>query len=141
MLFIAKLNSCSAVEHGLYVWNEIIVKKCKASQIAIIAHSYGGLVTMEILLDAANQSKELKRIKSICLTDAIFFENCFDDIGFYIPTRNWVVSLNPLDEWISKLSKQNGKYPELKVSAGTLEHERTSYSAMFSVLKFVSDHF
>ena len=41
-------GSSSPEEHGVYVW-EHFVKKAKAKEVYIVAHSYGGAVTISMV--------------------------------------------------------------------------------------------
>lgn len=61
-------HSSSAEEHALYVW-ETYIAKTNAENIAIVAHSYGGVVTVTL----ANQKKtEFEdRVKAIAFTDSV----------------------------------------------------------------------
>lgn len=61
-------NSSSGEEHTKYVWNTY-VKKTKATSIAIIAHSYGGVLTV-MLADQLKKEFE-ERVKAIALTDSV----------------------------------------------------------------------
>lgn len=89
------------------------------------------------ILSAIQSKKILSKISSICLTDAIFDEKIFDEIDHYIPTKNWIRSKHLLDKNLTK----DQSYPDFYVSAGTMEHERTSYSAINSVFEFIFKHF
>ena len=57
-------------EHADTVWKEVI-KPCQAEQIVIIAHSYGGVVTMD--LAARHQEDFLKRVCGVFLTDSVHY--------------------------------------------------------------------
>ncbi|KAI1703481.1 protein FAM [Ditylenchus destructor] len=147
-------SSSQGEGHGLYVWQKLVQPKCfndHELKIAIVAHSYGGIVTMEILRDMAYKIKRidedaesnecmqaldaLKALKSICLTDAIFDEQVASWMKPRAPKiRNWVTSALPLD---TKLPKRSST----AFSAGTDEHERTSSAAMSSVFKFIEESF
>uniref|UniRef100_A0A915E7R3 Arb2 domain-containing protein n=1 Tax=Ditylenchus dipsaci TaxID=166011 RepID=A0A915E7R3_9BILA len=147
-----KLNSGSAEEHGLYVWENYVQPLSYHNhelKIAIVAHSYGGRVTMEILSHLANSILHiddnhqdttsaldcLTSIKCICLTDAIFDEPILSWLKPTAPkTRNWITSSLPVD---TKLPRRGN----ITFSAGTDEHERTSAAAKDSVFKFIEECF
>lgn len=61
-------HSSSGEEHTSYVWNNY-VKKTKATSIAIVAHSYGGVLTVT-LADQLKKEFE-KRVKAIAFTDSV----------------------------------------------------------------------
>lgn len=61
-------HSSTAEEHALYVW-DTYVSKTKAENIAIVAHSYGGVVTVTL---ATEMKKDFgKRVKAIAFTDSV----------------------------------------------------------------------
>lgn len=61
-------ESGSGEEHTKYVWNNY-VQKAKATSIAIVAHSYGGILTVTL---ADQQKKEFEnRVKAIAFTDSV----------------------------------------------------------------------
>ena len=49
MNFYIKQGSEDAEKHALYVWENFIEREAKAKHIAIVAHSYGGIVTVELV--------------------------------------------------------------------------------------------
>lgn len=60
-------HSGTAEEHALYVW-ETYVSKTKAENIVIVAHSYGGVVTVTL----ANEMKDFgNRVKAVAFTDSV----------------------------------------------------------------------
>ncbi|KAI1705205.1 Cotranscriptional regulator protein [Ditylenchus destructor] len=150
----AKGHPETSEAHGLYVWQKLVQPKCfndHELKVAIVAHSYGGIVTMEILRDMAYKIKRidedaesneciqaldaLKALKCICLTDAIFDEQVASWMKPRAPKiRNWVTSALPLD---TKLPKRSS----IAFSAGTDEHERTSPAAISSAFKFIEESF
>ena len=79
-------------EHADTVWKEII-KPCKAEKIAIISHSYGGVVTM----DLASRRKEdfLQRVSGVFMTDSVHFRLTGDrevDTKLELVSKNYVTS-------------------------------------------------
>jgi len=57
-------------KHCVWVWQKIIEKYSKSQEIYILAHSMGGVCTVEILKNAF-KSKSIDRIKKIAFTDAV----------------------------------------------------------------------
>lgn len=80
-----------AVSHGRLVWNEFIRGKDIANGIAIVAHSYGGVVT----LDLANEfSKEFKeKVFAVGFTDSVH-GRCGSEVGklFHDVTKIYLFS-------------------------------------------------
>ena len=66
-----RIDEFSGMEkHCVWVWQNIIEKYSKAKEIQIVAHSMGGVCTVEILKNAF-KSKSLNRIKKIAFTDGV----------------------------------------------------------------------
>ncbi|XP_063829869.1 FAM172 family protein homolog CG10038 [Ostrinia nubilalis] len=125
-------HSSSAEEHAYYVW-ETYISKAKATSVVIVAHSYGGVVTVS-LADQLKSEFE-KRVKAIAFTDSV---HAFSPIK--MPTfmkeitRNWISSSAPLDTPM--------KTPEFdcpRVSAGHPRHEMSSCSCIESAFIFVEE--
>lgn len=51
-------------EHTMYVWNHF-VKEAKASQVGIVAHSYGGVCTVHLMRDNRTSSRTAHRV--VCM--------------------------------------------------------------------------
>lgn len=79
--------------HALTVWNEIVLP-AQPEAVAIVAHSYGGVV----VVDMSNKFVDFfkKYVFAIGMTDSVHFggklTEQIQDIG-----RNWVTSTQPLD--------------------------------------------
>ncbi|GBP79900.1 UPF0528 protein CG10038 [Eumeta japonica] len=125
-------KSGSPEEHASYVWDNYI-SKTKASAIAIVAHSYGGIVVM----DLANKYKDdfQERVKAIAFTDSVHGYSKLK-VTKYLKkvAKNWVASNNPLDSPVS-----TPDHEIIRVSAGHPKHELTSYSCINSVFKFIEE--
>ncbi|XP_066931300.1 FAM172 family protein homolog CG10038-like isoform X1 [Clytia hemisphaerica] len=123
----------SPESHFNYVWREI-VSKCKAGDIAIVAHSYGG----EITVAGATSNRDLiDRTFAVAFTDSVHYSSSNDrKIKKWMSKHvcNWVGSQLPLDE---KLSTRKGDC--VRRSAGTPVHEETSWYAFGSVFKFFEE--
>ncbi|XP_061390712.1 FAM172 family protein homolog CG10038 [Musca vetustissima] len=124
----------SATSHAAHVWEKYVMA-CEPEAVAIVAHSAGGGVT----LDLARRYPEFfqNKVFAIALTDSAHF-GISGDIRKIIAgkTCNWVSSSEPLDTEI-KTSKDDIKM----VSAGHTKHEWTSYSAFESVFNFLEDKY
>lgn len=61
-------HSGTAEEHASYVWDTYI-SQAKASSVVIVAHSYGGVVTLAL----ADQFKDKfdEKVKAIAFTDSV----------------------------------------------------------------------
>ncbi|XP_073989562.1 FAM172 family protein homolog CG10038 isoform X2 [Rhodnius prolixus] len=129
-------GSSNAQEHASTVWSHYITQS-RAQKIAIIAHSFGGVVTMSL---ASNFEEDfLKRVFAIGLTDSVHgkipravssvLADHLAKIG-----RNWVSSSDVLD---SPLPEQTGEIQ--CVSAGISKHELTSWSCMDSLFSFIEE--
>jgi len=120
--------------HALYVWDNFI-QKSPAKEILIVAHSYGGCVTMALL--AEREDQVLARVKGIAFTDSV--HSLSPRISkkaralLAKKSRDWVTSKRPLDAKIEELSN-NGC---ATVSAGHTVHEYTSGIARPSVFEFL----
>lgn len=125
-------------DHMECVWKNFI-HKSKASAIGIVAHSYGGVVTLEL---AKNHIDEFwRRVFAVALTDSVhsFHHQNGDEsvIHFYTErAKNWASSLDELDTPIETYSDYCPT-----VAAGTDKHEYTSYSSRFSIFKFLSEKY
>ena len=125
-------GSEDAHKHFAYVW-ENFVRPSSYTDISIVAHSYGGVVTMRAVV----QSQELRRrVLSVSLTDSVHSPTTITDLSIlnWVKTRcqNWVCNDAPLDQ---KLKLLNGDCP--RVSAGTTIHEESSHKSFASVWAFI----
>ncbi|CAG9790772.1 unnamed protein product [Diatraea saccharalis] len=125
-------NSSNAEEHAHYVW-ETYVAKTKSSSIVIVAHSYGGVVTVT-LADQLKTEFE-RRIKAIVFTDSVHAFSPIKMPKFMKEiSRNWISSSEPLDTPM--------KTPEFdchRVSAGHPKHEMSSCACIDSAFKFIEE--
>lgn len=124
-------GSESPEQHSTYVWDNLIVK-AQARHIAIVAHSYGGVVTMNLLTERPDA---LNRVIAIALTDSVHHpptKEIAEDVKDI--AKNWRSSDKPLDAQLP--SNPNDV---ARVSAGTTEHTLTSYMAFASVFDFLEE--
>ncbi|XP_052279420.1 cotranscriptional regulator FAM172A homolog isoform X3 [Dreissena polymorpha] len=125
-------------EHVESMWVEL-VHKAKAKHIAIVAHSYGGVSTVELAKKRLREFEE--RVFAIALTDSVHSlreQKPHEDLEkFYKKcVINWASAFDPLD---APLLTDNDKVPT--VSAGTDKHEYTSFSSMKSIFKFFNKRY
>lgn len=127
-------GSESPEEHMLYLW-EKFVQPSKAKNIAIVAHSYGGVSTLHLVNTYIKEFKD--RVFAIALTDSVHsFQHQKEGgkaaISFFKERAiNWASAYDPLD---TKIKTSMEYTPTL--SAGTDKHEYTSYSSMNSIFKW-----
>ncbi|KAM3958377.1 FAM172 family protein homolog CG10038 [Aphomia sociella] len=124
--------SGTAEEHTRYVWDTYI-KKSKASSILIVAHSYGGVVTLTLADQLKNEFDN--KVKAIAFTDSVHaFSNIKISKHFKEISRNWISSSAPLDTPMN-----TPDFDCTRVSAGHPKHEMTSYACIDSVFKFFEE--
>jgi len=125
-------SSCPE-EHFLSVWEEF-VKPSKAQDVAIVAHSYGGVVTTRT---AAEFTDIMKKTFAVAFTDSVHYRVKSTNQKMFNKwmknnVRNWVSSKKALD---TPLGADPGDGS--CVSAGTSVHEETSWMAFESVWNFI----
>ncbi|KAM4810656.1 cotranscriptional regulator ARB2A [Rhinophrynus dorsalis] len=136
MLQVHIRDNGSPEEHALYVWDNFI-SKSSAENVFFVAHSYGGLALVEMMIQREAEAKT--KVTAVALTDSVhnvwhqeasktlrewMRENC----------RNWVSSSEPLDTSVEST------LPDCpRVSAGTERHELTSWKSFHSIFKFFND--
>jgi len=132
-------GSDSPESHAVTVWEQMI-KKSKAEKVVVLAHSYGGLVTVEL----ANVFKKdfLGRVEGVLLTDSVHGRLTRDkelDRKLSRVGRNWVSSEKPLGTLVDRV--RGGDRIEC-VSAGHEQHEWTSWAAsrdIFRVMRLIEE--
>lgn len=125
-------------EHAMTVWQKAI-RGCPATDIAIVAHSYGGVVTLALIKEFRHDFEQ--RVRAIAFTDSAHTQYQLSDrTGSYLSKvgRNWVRSTKPLDEPLPHSSYASDCD---RVSAGTAKHEETSWKSIDAVFTFVSGKF
>ncbi|XP_064653329.1 cotranscriptional regulator ARB2A-like isoform X2 [Lineus longissimus] len=121
--------------HTLYVWDNFI-RKAKANSIAIVAHSYGGVVTVNL---ASHREESLDRVFAVAFTDSVHSFQLQETPNHVIKffkenAQNWISSDKPLDTPSACRSKVDCPC----VSAGHMKHEMTSCNSMDSIFKFLA---
>lgn len=122
-------QSGSPEEHARIVW-EKIVKPSNAKSIAVVAHSYGGVVTTELAMKYKDDFD--KKVFAVALTDSVHgsrgVSSRLKDIGI-----NFVSSSDPVGED----QRSYGDNDIKRVSAGHPKHEFTSWACIESLFEFV----
>ncbi|XP_036674087.3 FAM172 family protein homolog CG10038 [Drosophila suzukii] len=121
-------------DHMKYVWENIVLPSNPES-VAIVGHSYGGCLTLDLV---DNYSKFFKEsVFAIAFTDAAMGSPQAKNRDYLSEVAcDWVASSSPLDTPVSQSNKSIRK-----VSAGHTKHEWTSYSAIDSVFQFIEEKY
>ncbi|XP_043654946.1 FAM172 family protein homolog CG10038 isoform X1 [Drosophila teissieri] len=124
----------TSVDHTNYVWKNIVLP-AKPESVAIVAHSYGGSLTLDLVEQFPDFFKE--SVFAIAFTDAAMASPQAKDREYLSDVAcDWVASNTPLDTPVSQ-SKSSIR----RISAGHTKHEWTSYSAIDSVFKFIEEKY
>ncbi|XP_051876287.1 cotranscriptional regulator FAM172A homolog isoform X4 [Pristis pectinata] len=86
-------------EHALYVWDHFI-SRSSAKNVVFVAHSYGGLVFLELMIQREAEVKN--KVVSVALTDSVhnvWHQEAGKSVLDWMQEhcRNWVSSSEPLD--------------------------------------------
>lgn len=132
-------GSESPESHTTYVWENLVVKS-PAKYVAIIAHSYGGIVTIHLANSYPHSFQE--RIFAIAFTDSPHSLSAQGTSTSMIQwlkkvARNWVSSSQPLDTPLHQ--SDDLKIP--CVSAGNERHDMTSWSSFASIFEFLDQKY
>ncbi|GCC27590.1 hypothetical protein chiPu_0006015 [Chiloscyllium punctatum] len=120
-------------EHTLYVWDHFI-SRSSAKNVVFVAHSYGGLVFVELMIHREAEVKN--KVISVALTDSVhnvWHQEAGKSVLDWMQEhcRNWVSSSEPLDTPVEFM------LPDCpRVSAGTERHELTSWKSFTSIFKY-----
>nr|XP_033774749.1 cotranscriptional regulator FAM172A isoform X1 [Geotrypetes seraphini] len=126
----------SPEEHAVYVWDNFI-SKAAAENVFFVAHSYGGLVFVELMIQRETDIKN--KVTVVALTDSVhnvWHQEACKTIREWMRENccNWVSSSEPLDTSVESM------LPDCpRVSAGTERHELTSWKSFHSIFKFFSE--
>ncbi|KAM3725894.1 FAM172 family protein [Dirofilaria immitis] len=80
-------ESRTPLEHGITVWKRYVAK-AKANSVAVVAHSAGGAVIAGIIENYWS-TEWMKRLKCVCLTDAVFTLPSVTVMDWLPAIRNW----------------------------------------------------
>jgi len=129
---VAVPHSHTPISHALQVWQDYVAR-AQATKIAIVAHSYGGVVVAELF--RALEQQQTDRVCGVALTDSVHGRGGGEAWGrLRQVSRNWVTSSSPLD---TPVDRTQGDIPA--VSAGVTSHEMTSSASMDSIFKFLDE--
>eukprot|EP00092_Neocalanus_flemingeri_P087826 GFUD01110896.1.p1 GENE.GFUD01110896.1~~GFUD01110896.1.p1 ORF type:complete len:372 (-),score=143.23 GFUD01110896.1:60-1175(-) len=120
-------------EHADTVWQSVVAKS-EAKNIVIIAHSFGGVVAMN--LARSFKSDFLSKVSGVFLTDSVHYKLSGDkkvDRKLEKIGKNYVGSDLELGVPVKNLFGGTGGIP--RFSAGHEQHEWTSWSAMEEIFK------
>lgn len=129
-------ENSSPEEHTLYVWDHF-VSRASARNIFVIAHSYGGLAFVELMIQREAEVKN--RVCAVAMTDSVhnvWHQEAGKSILEWLQEHccNWVSSSEPLDTLVESM------LPDCpRVSAGTERHELTSWRSFHSIFKFFDE--
>ncbi|XP_058172393.1 FAM172 family protein homolog CG10038 [Anopheles ziemanni] len=125
-------GSRNPTEHAVTVLKKHIMA-CNPESVAIVAHSYGGVVTVEL----AERFPEFfqSKVFAVGFTDSVHASSLVPDMLKKIG-RNWVTAKDPLD---TPLTITKNDIP--RHSAGHIKHEMTSYSCMSALFEFLEDRY
>lgn len=112
-------GSANPEEHMLYVW-ENFLKRCQAERIDVVAHSYGGIVTVHWL---NSEPLARERVNKVAFTDSVHSmyaqEASQETADWFIKhSINWVSSSHPLNTHVGHM-----KNDVHKLSAGMKRHQ------------------
>lgn len=129
-------ENASPEEHVLHAWDHF-VSKAAAKNVFIMAHSYGGLAFVELMIQREAQVKN--RVCAVAMTDSVhnvWHQETSKSVQEWLQQhcRNWVSSPEPLDTPMEPM------LPDCpRVSAGTEKHELTSWKSFNSIFKFFGE--
>lgn len=116
-------------EHINTVWDKIVIPS-KPQSVAIVAHSYGGVVTVDLAKKNSDSFKSL--VFGVGFTDSVHYSgSIISDV-----TRNYVTSSKPVGTLIKEFDNEIPTY-----SAGHTKHEYTSHSAIKEVFEFLENNY
>lgn len=128
-------DSESPVAHAKYVWENIVLP-ANPESVAIVAHSYGGHVTMWL----ARQYPDFFKAKvfAVAFTDSV--ENTAPEAArdhMNNVTVNWAASEKPLDTVLRPKTKSSVEFR----SAAHVKHEFTTHSSQKAVFQFIDQRY
>lgn len=130
-------GSSSPTEHARTVWQSTLNAMADVKSFAIVAHSFGGVVTVDLASKYADVFQQ--KCFGVAFTDSVHsirtlpssLLSKFQSIGC-----NWVTSSKPLD---TALQSPSADIPHR--SAGHVKHEWTSWACIDALFPFLEDNF
>lgn len=136
--WIPKRGSSSPEEHTLYVWDHFI-SKSTAKNVAFIAHGYGGLVFVDLLVQ--RKWEVMNKVYAVAFIDSkhnIQHQTRSDPhIQEWIQQscREWVSNTKPLDKAVGSVMKVNCP----TVSAGTEKYGLAPSCCLRAIFKYLKN--
>ncbi|XP_062982948.1 putative protein ARB2BP [Elgaria multicarinata webbii] len=135
---IPKRDSSSPEKHTLYVWDHFI-SKSTARNVAFIAHGYGGLVFVNLLMQRTLEV--MKKVYAVALIDSTHHTmhqtkgNSEVQAWIWKHCREWVSNCKPLDKSIGCLVKVDCP----TVSTGTEKYSLAPSSSLQSIFRYLKN--
>ncbi|XP_018025019.1 cotranscriptional regulator FAM172A isoform X2 [Hyalella azteca] len=127
------MGSESPVAHARSVWRDYVMPSA-ALHVAVVAHSYGGVVTTSLFQEFTQYFED--KVFAVAFTDSVHSSPLPKTFGHFLKiSRNWVTSSEPLDTRL----RLRGPRDVVIFSAGVQSHEMTSSASMKSIFKFFSE--
>ncbi|XP_063708461.1 FAM172 family protein homolog CG10038 isoform X2 [Culicoides brevitarsis] len=124
-------GSETPTDHAKTVWKQFVAP-ANPEAISIVAHSYGGVVTVDLANHFDTDFRE--KVFAVGFTDSVHYHNVPKTLQEY--GRNWVTSSEKLD---TPLKKRTNDVPCF--SAGHTKHEYTSWSCIDALFKFFEERY
>nr|XP_049462441.1 FAM172 family protein homolog CG10038 isoform X6 [Anopheles coluzzii] len=125
-------GSRNPTEHAATVLEQYILAS-RPESVAIVAHSYGGVVTVELAQRFPDFFRD--KVFAVGFTDSVHASSLVPDALKKIG-RNWVTAKDPLDTPLTIT-----KHDIPRHSAGHIKHEMTSYSCMSALFEFLESRY
>ncbi|XP_055638589.1 FAM172 family protein homolog CG10038 isoform X2 [Toxorhynchites rutilus septentrionalis] len=125
-------GSRNPTEHAVSVF-ERHVMACDPEAVAIVAHSYGGVVTVELAQKFPKFFKD--KVFAVGFTDSVHSSSLVPEVLIGMG-RNWVSSKEPINTTLTIAKHDLPRY-----SAGHSKHEMTSYSCMNVLFSFLEQRY
>ncbi|XP_054829316.1 putative protein FAM172B [Eublepharis macularius] len=135
---IPKRYNSSPEEHTTYVWDHFI-SKSTAGNVAFIAHGYGGLVFINLLMQRTVEV--MNKVYAVALVDSTHNTVHQTQGNFQIREwiqkhcRKWVSNNKPLDKAVGNSMKMDCP----TVSTGTEKHSFAPSSSLHSIFKYLKN--
>lgn len=135
---IPKKDSSSPEEHTTYVWDHFI-SKSTAERVAFIAHGYGGLVFVNLLMQRTLEV--MNKVYAVAFIDSAHHTlhqtrgNSQVQEWIWKHCREWVSNSKPLDKPIGCLMKADCP----TVSTGTEKYSLAPSSSLQSIFRYLKN--
>ncbi|XP_042317094.1 LOW QUALITY PROTEIN: putative protein FAM172B [Sceloporus undulatus] len=135
---VPKRDSSSPEEHTIYVWDHLI-SKTTARNVAFIAHGYGGLVFINLLMQRSLEV--MNKVYAVALIDSKHHTmhqtqgNSQVQAWIWKHCREWVSNSKPLNKTVGCLMKVDCPI----VSAGTEKYSLAPSFSLESIFKYLKN--